>query len=148
MSKKELFDIPVLSQAITGLGAFPVNRKKLEVSTIKMAKSILTDTDWCLGIFPQGTRVMDGTTGIIKSGFGHLARATKSTIVPVVIDLKRGIFPFYGKIVIKVGKPMPPIDDSDVIVDEWAKAVSKIGNLKYIKTESLNSNELKEACLN
>ena len=42
------------------LGAFSVNREKLEVSTIKTARDVLKTKRWTLGIFPQG--------GIRKNG--------------------------------------------------------------------------------
>jgi len=128
MAKSELFQIPVIAQLSRLVGAFPVNRKKIEVSTIKKAKYLLTKTDWCLGIFPQGTRIMDGTIGTIKGGFSLIAKATKSTAIPVLIDLKRGKFPFYGKIIVKIGKPLPETDDPNEMLNEWTKAVTEMRN--------------------
>jgi 1-acyl-sn-glycerol-3-phosphate acyltransferase len=123
MAKKELFDVPVLAEAITGLGAFPVNRKKLEISTIKIAKRILKSRGWNLGIFPQGTRVMDGTMGDVKPGFSYLAKTTGVPVLPVYINVKHGLFPFYGKVVVQIGEPLPPSDDVDEIQKNWENAI-------------------------
>ncbi len=126
MAKKELFNIPVLRQVINILGAFPVNRKKLEVSTIKTAKHLLGTDKWNLGIFPQGTRIADGSLDRLKTGFSHLAKATKAPVVPVYIDMKKGAIPFYGKAVVKIGKPLPNSDDPAQIAANWKAAISEL----------------------
>jgi 1-acyl-sn-glycerol-3-phosphate acyltransferase len=141
MAKKELFDVPVLSRLISALGAFPVNRKKLEIKTIKTAKRILSSKRWNLGIFPQGTRVMDGTLGDVKPGFGHLAKATKSTVIPVFIDMKRGRFPFYGKVIVKIGKPLPLSNNVDEIQENWKKAISELAGIEYKKPDLSKNSE-------
>lgn len=129
MAKKELFNVPVLSKLITMLGAFPVNRQKLEISTIKTAKHILTTNKWVLGIFPQGTRIMDGSLDNIKPGFSHLARITKAPVIPVFINIKKGMFPFYGKIYVKIGEPLPVSNELEEISKNWTEAVSKLCSL-------------------
>jgi len=141
MAKKELFEVPVLSQLISGLGAFPVNRQKLEIKTIKTAKRILSSKRWNLGIFPQGTRIMDGTLGEVKAGFGHLAKVTKSPVIPVYIDLKRGKYPFYGKIVVKIGKQLPHSDNVDEIQENWKKALSELSGKDFTKAETTDGKE-------
>ncbi len=141
MAKKELFDVPVLSQLISALGAFPVNREKPEIKTIKTAKRIIASKRWNLGIFPQGTRIMDGTLGSVKPGFSLIAKATKSHVVPVYINLKRGKYPFYGKIVVKVGKPLPPSDNAEEIHENWINAVSKLSGIEYVKPETADNQE-------
>ncbi len=142
MAKKELFDIPVLSSLIKALGAFPVNREKLEISTIKTAKYILKSRRWHLGIFPQGTRIMDGTIGDIKPGFGYLAVASKATVIPVFIDMKRGRFPFYGKLLVTFGKPLPMTKDVDEMCENWKKAVSKLAGYEYIEKNPQENQEM------
>ena len=59
MAKKELFETKFGRLFLNFLGAFAVNREKLEVSTIKTAIGI-KETGWVLGLFPQGTRETDG----------------------------------------------------------------------------------------
>ncbi len=132
MAKKELFDIPVLSQLISALGAFPVNREKPEIKTIKTARRVIASKRWNLGIFPQGTRIPDGSLDSVKSGFSHIARITKSTVVPVYIDFRWGKYPIYGKIVVHIGKPLPVSDNAEEIEENWKKAVSELAGREYI----------------
>ncbi|HSA06786.1 MAG TPA: lysophospholipid acyltransferase family protein [Candidatus Gastranaerophilales bacterium] len=139
MAKKELFEVPVLSQIINALGAFPVNRQKLEIKTLKTAKRIIASKRWNLGIFPQGTRIMDGSLEDVKPGFSHLAKATRSTVVPVYLDYKKGRFPFYGKVTVKIGKPLPPSENAEEIHENWKKAVSGLAGREYIKQASLEN---------
>jgi 1-acyl-sn-glycerol-3-phosphate acyltransferase len=126
MAKKELFAVPGLSLIITLLGAFPVNRQKLEISTIKNAKFILSTNKWNLGIFPQGTRVMDGGMGEVKPGFSYLARMTGSRVLPVFIDLKLGKKSFYGDVIVKIGPPLPYSDDPEQITANWKAAILEL----------------------
>lgn len=126
MAKKELFEVPFLSQMIKALGAFPVNRQKLEISTLKTAKHILTTKKWNLGIFPQGTRIFDGSLDDVKPGFSHIAKATKAPVIPVFIDLKKGKYPFYGNVIVKIGKPLPHSDNLDEITWNWKAAIREL----------------------
>lgn len=135
MAKKELFEIPFVSQFITVLGAFAVNRQKLDKSTIKTAKHIITTIKWHLGIFPHGTRVKNGLEGEVKPGFSHLAKLTKAPILPVYIDLKKGKIPFYGDALVKIGKPLPYSDDIEVIAEQWRAAIYELAG----KTQEISS---------
>ena len=66
MAKKELFEKRFVRWMLDWEGAFAVNREKLEVSTIKTALEV-QNTDWVLGLFPQGTRAEVGTIEDIKN---------------------------------------------------------------------------------
>ncbi|MCK7484536.1 MAG: 1-acyl-sn-glycerol-3-phosphate acyltransferase [Bacillus subtilis] len=127
MAKEELFHVPVLSQLIQLLNAFSVNREKLEIATIKSAKSVLT-TNWLLGIFPEGTRIKTGKVGSVHKGFGYLAKAANSDILPLGII---GSNICCGKLIVKFGKPIPVPDDPQEAVDAWARAISELTGLEY-----------------
>ena len=133
MAKTELFEVPVLSLIIRILGAFAVNREKLEISTIKSAKAILS-TNWLLGIFPEGTRVKDNEPRNIHKGFGYLAKSTKSAILPLGIV---GSNTFCGKLTVKIGKPIPVPKDPEKAVYDWDCAIEELTGVKYEKTEDL-----------
>lgn len=127
MAKEELFHVPVLSQIIQLLGAFSVNREKLEIATIKSAKAVLT-TNWLLGIFPEGTRIKTGKIGNVNKGFGYLAKSTNSEILPFGIV---GSNTCCGKLIVRIGKPIPVPENPEDAVEQWGKAISELTGLEY-----------------
>lgn len=137
MAKEELFHVPVLSQAIQLLGAFSVNREKLEVSTIKSAKNIIDKTEWMLGIYPQGTRVQGRKVGKINPGLGYLAKLTKAQVIPMVIDFRRPVCPFFGKLIVSIGAPLDVAENPEELLDKWGQTVADLSGYEYNKEESL-----------
>lgn len=127
MAKKELFESKVGSFFLNLLGAFAVNREKVEVSTFKTAIGI-KNTNWVLGLFPQGTRERDGNMDNISKGFAALAKATKSDVLPVaILGATRGERKaFKGHIKIKIGKPIPYMEDTHKMVELWVDAVNNL----------------------
>lgn len=138
MAKEELFHVPVLSQIIQILGAFAVNREKLEIATIRSSKAVLT-TSWHLCIFPEGTRITTGKIGNVNKGFGYLAKSTNSEILPLGII---GSNTFCGKLIVKIGKPIPVPENPEDAINGWAKAISELTGLEYIpETKETASDE-------
>ena len=88
MAKKELFEIWWLCPLIVGLGAFAVNREKLEIATIKTAQMIIQTKKWILSLFPQGSRDKAKQITKITPGFAYFARVAKSKVLPVSIVLQ------------------------------------------------------------
>lgn len=86
MAKKELFEDNglIFRLNIDWLGAFAVNRQKLEVATIKTVKE-LYKTNWLLGIFPQGGIRRNHTIEKINKGFAVIAKAAKWDVLPISI---------------------------------------------------------------
>lgn len=132
MAKKELFDKFFSRLLMDWCGAFAVNREKLDVSTIKTALSI-KNTNWKLGLFPQGTRVNNGKIENISKGFASLAKATKADILPVaIIGAEKNVkIPFTGKIVVKIGEIIPYSDNIDEMVEQWCRAISELTGSEY-----------------
>ena len=117
------------------LGAFSVDREKLGVSTIKTVMNI-KETDWVLGIFPQGTRQEPGVISDITKGFASLAKATKCDILPVGIvgtEIAKRI-PFSGKIIVRIGEVIPYSDDIDSMIKKWGEAVANLTGYEYKDT--------------
>ncbi len=141
MAKKELFENPFMCWWLNWLGAFAVDREKLGVSTIKTVKN-LKNTDWVLGIFPQGTRQEAGEISHITKGFASLAKSTKCGILPVGItgtqEVKR--FPFSGKIIVRIGKMIPYTDNVTGMVTDWEKSIEDLTGFKYIEDEKVKEN--------
>ena len=136
MAKKELFDIPFLRWWIDWLGAFAVNRESLGPSTVKTVQTI-RESNWVLGMFPQGTRGVPGEIREVTKGFAGLAKLTKCDILPVGIigsnEVKR--WPFTGKIIVNIGKPIPYDKNTDIVKEKWIEEIQKLTGFKYIEEE-------------
>ena len=84
MAKKELFGNDKRSWLIKRLGAFAVDREKPEMATFKTVRDIF-ETNWPLGIFPQGGTKKNNKIEDIRKGFVVIAKHAKANIVPVSI---------------------------------------------------------------
>lgn len=111
LTKQELFKIPIFSYIIKKLGAIPLNREKLNISSYKNCCKILANNE-ILGIFPEGTRSEDGRLKDIKLGVIKLSIRNKVPIIPVGISGTYNVLP-KGKmwiklhpISVKFGKPL------------------------------------------
>lgn len=139
MAKKELFDIPFIRWWIDWLGAFAVNRESLGPSTIKTVK-IIKESNWVLGMFPQGTRGVPGEIKGVTKGFAGLAKITKCNVLPVGIigsnEVKR--WPFTGKIIINIGEIIPYNKDPEVVRQKWIEEIQKLTGFKYIEDSNEN----------
>ncbi|MBH8574189.1 1-acyl-sn-glycerol-3-phosphate acyltransferase [Nostocaceae cyanobacterium CENA369] len=82
MAKEELFEIPVLVQAIKLYGAYPVSRGTADRATIRAALEYLKD-GWAVGVFLQGTRTPDGKITDPKRGAALLAAKANAPLLPV-----------------------------------------------------------------
>lgn len=131
MAKIELFEKKIMRLFLDILGAFAVDRTKLSVSTIKTVKG-LKDTNWCLGIFPQGTRERDGNMDNINKGFATFAKMLKCDILPVAITgvtkSERKLFRSHMKITI--GKPIPYMENTEEMVEIWSKTITELSGGK------------------
>lgn len=127
MAKEELFENFFTRLILDWGGAFAVNRKKLDLSTIKTALSI-KDTKWKLGLFPQGTRSGEGETDNISKGFASLAKSAKSDILPVVIINKNCDTAriFRRPITVNICELIPYSDNIDEMVDKWIQSVNEL----------------------
>lgn len=113
MAKQELFDVPLLKQLITGLGAYPVNRQGSDRTAIKNAiKSI--KNGWAAGIFIGGTRTEDGKIYEPKLGAALIAAKAKAPLLPLslwgtekILDPKM-LLPQPVPITIRIGELIPP----------------------------------------
>lgn len=85
MAKEELFKVPVLGWLIKKFGAFPIKRGKGDAAAVMATLKILKRGEATL-IFPEGTRMKDGTRKNINPGIIRLAMQAKVPILPAYVD--------------------------------------------------------------
>lgn len=84
MAKQELFQIPVFSTIIRGLGAFPVRRATADRLAIRTAINLLKAGE-IVGIFPEGTRSKTGKLQKPEAGLELIASKAGVPVIPVAI---------------------------------------------------------------
>jgi len=131
MAKKELFSTPFFGWAITMLGAFSVDRDKIEKTTIKATKEII-QKKWCLGIFLEGTRSKNpGVLGNPNIGVAYISSLNNVPILPVgIIDSNK---PF-GPVTVKIGKSFYPDKDLEKARWQCAEKLSELTGFKLSTT--------------
>lgn len=112
MAKEELFQVPVLKQAITLYGAYPVKRGSADRSAIRAALASL-EQGWAVGIFITGTRTPDGRVTDPKLGAAMIAAKAQATLLPVSLWGTEQIFqkgkksPRSVPVTVRIGDPIP-----------------------------------------
>lgn len=113
MAKEELFQVPVLNQAIRLYGAYPVKRGSADRSAIREALKQL-DQGWAVGIFLQGTRTQDGRIPDPKIGAALIAAKAQAPLLPVSLWGSHRVFkkgspvPRPVPLTIRIGEPIAP----------------------------------------
>lgn len=82
MAKKELFRFGVFGWLLRRLGAFPVNRHRINLQAFKQAASLLKAGE-IVAIFPEGTRGDGVQLRPAKPGIGLIAAQTGVPVIPV-----------------------------------------------------------------
>ncbi|MBO5885111.1 MAG: 1-acyl-sn-glycerol-3-phosphate acyltransferase [Clostridia bacterium] len=102
LAKQELFKNKLGAAFFKGMKAIPINREKVEISTVKQCLGVLKKGG-ILTVFPEGTRnTTNKPLGEIKGGAAIFAIKAESPIVPIWIKNKPKLFRFNR---IYVGKP-------------------------------------------
>jgi len=110
MSKLENFRTPIVRTLFTNLSAFKLDRENPSLGW-ENAKDLLRQGE-VVGIFPEGTRSVDGELGEFKTGAVRLAVEMDCPIVPMAVVGSHNALP-KGKLVMKptqvitrVGEPI------------------------------------------
>ncbi|HEY9629636.1 MAG TPA: lysophospholipid acyltransferase family protein [Coleofasciculaceae cyanobacterium] len=113
MAKEELFQVPVLSQAIRLYGAYPVKRGAADRSAIRAALQQLEE-GWAVGIFLQGTRTADARISDPKLGAALIAAKAQVSLLPVslwgtqAIMSKGTKLPHAAPVTVRIGELIAP----------------------------------------
>lgn len=139
MAKEELFEVPVLKQAIRLYGAYPVKRSSADRSALRAAIAAL-EQGWAVGIFLQGTRTADAKITEPKLGAATLAAKLQAPLLPVSLwgtekILANGSrFPRPVPVTVRIEKPIapPPPRDRDrlqAVTDKCAAMINEMYDL-------------------
>lgn len=118
MAKEELFEIPVLKDAILLYGAYPVKRGAADRNAIRAALSYL-ENGWATGLFLDGTRTEDGRIQDPKLGAALIAAKAKVPVLPVSLWGTESIYksgssmPSCAPITVRIGELIPAPNSSD-----------------------------------
>lgn len=113
IAKKELFRIPVFSQAMRKAGYIEIDRQHHEkaMESLQVAAQKIREGKSVMS-FPEGTRSKDGRIKAFKQGMFHLALQAGVPIVPITIIGASEIMPKRkirinpGKITMVIDKPI------------------------------------------
>lgn len=106
MAKSELFRNKFFSALIRSLGAFPVQRGGTgDKGAINNAENLLAEGK-VLGIFPEGTRSLNGELLKMRAGAVMLAYQSGVPIIPACITAKGGKLKAFRKVKITYGDPL------------------------------------------
>lgn len=103
MAKRELVTTPVVKDLGDSIGMFPVRRGAGDRVALHIGESILRRGD-SLGIFPEGTRIYEGTLSRPRAGAARLALVASVPVVPVAIYGNRWRESLF-KVSVAYGKP-------------------------------------------
>jgi glycerol-3-phosphate dehydrogenase (NAD(P)+) len=84
MAKRELFEKRLQGWFLNALGAFPLRRGESDEESVTTARAVLDRGDVVV-IFPEGTRIREGSLARPKRGVGRLALETGVPVVPVAV---------------------------------------------------------------
>lgn len=124
MAKKELFKVPIIGKLLPSVGAYPVDRGGVNVSSIKTTLSLLEHGS-LVGIFPQGTRqpYVNPEDTPLKNGAGLIAHRSGACILPAYVYNKKNKIRLFHKNHVIFGKPILlsdiPLGEDTASTDEF-----------------------------
>jgi glycerol-3-phosphate dehydrogenase (NAD(P)+) len=84
VAKRELFRNPLIGWLLNCMGAFPVRRGQSDEESVKTALELLARGE-AIVVFPEGTRILNGSLGRPKRGVGRLVLQSGAPVVPVAV---------------------------------------------------------------
>ena len=105
MGKAELFSNVFLRVLMNLLGVISVERGTGDSNAITRSEEVIRKGG-LLGIFPEGTRSLDGKPLRPKSGMALLARATEAGIIPCAVVYEKRVGLRRRVVRVKYGKPI------------------------------------------
>lgn len=106
LGKKELADIPLVGRLLMRMHMIPVERHHSDMEAMRACLRV-TRAGGVLGIFPEGTRHVEGVMEQVESGVALIALRSGVPLIPVYIGGRPRLF---HRLIVRVGDPIP-MDD-------------------------------------
>jgi len=119
----------------------PLDRTKGDIAAIRAALNILKE-GWALGLFPEGTRSLDGRLQPAKGGIGFLVAKARVPVVPVYLDGTYASFPKHAKFIkprkvrVFFGEPIMP--EEIAALGKGRGVYQQVGELVMSRIAALN----------
>jgi len=84
LARENLFDVPVVGWVLRKTHVMPINQDAASTASLRQTINKLQH-GFLVGIFPEGTRTLNGELGEMKPGFAAIVRRAKRPIYPVGI---------------------------------------------------------------
>ncbi len=113
LAKEAMFRGPVSRWFSASIGAFPVQRDRLDRVAMETAQALLERGEMLL-VFPEGTRGSGPSIGDVHNGCAFLATTTGARVIPIGVAGTEEAMPPRAKIarprrvVVTVGEPIEP----------------------------------------
>lgn len=114
LARDSLFPVPFVGWVLRNTYVMPINRDAASTASIRQAIRRIDD-GFLVGLFPEGTRCVDGEVGEFKPGFISLIRRIKLPVYPVGIAGAHEAMPRRGllrlcprKVHVVFGEPLCP----------------------------------------
>jgi 1-acyl-sn-glycerol-3-phosphate acyltransferase len=115
LGDRRLLEWPVLGPMLPRMGMVPLDRGHGDAGTMDLIARLLSESDACVVIYPEGSRSRDGRVHRLRSGLGRLAAATSVPVVPVAVAGIHDVWPIGarprlrgGKVTVRFGLPIDP----------------------------------------
>lgn len=117
LAKRELFQIPVLAQAMRAIGIVEVDRQHTRemsiIDTVNRQARVVIERGHSLIIYAEGTRTRDGSPRPFKKGAFTMAATAGMPVLPVTLHGTRAVWPperpwiHSGTVTVVIDPPIP-----------------------------------------
>ncbi len=130
MAKESLFKNKLLAWTITEMGAFPINREKADIKSLKNSLKLIKEGK-LFSLFIEGSRSQSGEMQEPKKGVGFIVAKSGAPVVPTYIFGTRSK-KWFSEAGVIFGKPItfPNETDYEKISNSIAEEIKKLSNLK------------------
>lgn len=112
--KKELLYVPFFGWAMGRLDMVHIDRSARAQAfqkVVEQGKELLAQGIWVI-MFPEGTRIARGQTGVYKTGGTRLAVETGAPVIPIAVTSakcwpRKAFLKWPGVVDVSIGKPIP-----------------------------------------